>query len=303
MSDELPTQYIGALRCVSVGWPGEHRFLYLPATARLDAAVDTPAVHLVRMDSAAQLSLQVSWEPEPGLVDGALQQLARMHPGEAVSLQPAELENVQCTLVLTDSTGTSRELGPLVAHDTPAHRLALVESISLEDADAVQAAMDGTKGRVHIRHEGDLCIDACAEVTLHGTLQMVYALLVPPPPPKNTFFFRKPEPERLTTPSPDQARKAVDEALAHGSLKLDIRRTSHVADDMVSKAGEQLMDTVVRLIQDNWHSARQAASARPEELMCQMQTPVREQRQWRFNATSDLALAFAAGGEIAPHSH
>ncbi|WP_431257986.1 hypothetical protein ACQ86G_26010 [Roseateles chitinivorans] len=308
MNDELQTLHIGALRCIDVGWPGEHRFLYLPGDPRLDRDGNTPMLHLLRMGSADQLSLQMSWEQDPEAVDAARQQLQARFPGEPVSLLPAELDGVHVMLVMVDDAGVSRELGPFTASGTSSNRLALVEAISREDAQAVQAAMDGAESRLRVRYGGGLRVDARVELTLQGSLQPVYAALVPSAPAKSSGWFpfsKKTEAAKPPVPTIEQVRQAVDSALSDGSLTLDVRRTAQFSDDALTRATAPVVNGLVRQILDNWSNAAFAATTPPEDLRIHAATTVPERREWHIQASADLGRAFAGtapdGADGVPH--
>ena len=303
MNNELETQDIGALHCVSVGWPDEHRFVYLPGDPSLDVDGGAPMLHLLRMGSADQLSLQMSWAPGPGVVDAARGQLQSQFPDEAVSLMPAELDAVQVTLVLVADSGATRELGPFAASGTSANRLAVVEPVSKEDAEAVQAAMAGAEGRFHVRYEGALRFVAHAELTLQGSLQPLYAALLPPAPKKPSGLFsfdKKGKPAKPAVPTTEQVRQAVEAALATGTLTLDVRRTEHFSEDALAQATEPLLATLVHQVLGNWSNATLAASSAPEDLPLRSTTRVPERREWHIEASADVGHAFARTADARP---
>lgn len=292
--------YEGELYCFSTGPARDNSFAVIPGPPTVELNQGRLAIDLMDVPDGAVFSLQCVWQVDPQVLERARAAIAARYPDASeITLDVAELRDVQATLSIADADDTPHVIGPRPASGSAANRVVFSETLAGARKAAVARALGGDADILSLRYAGSLILQETVAVEIQGDLAATLKSLAPKPQEQRQGLFgKKKPPAPPVLPTLEACATAVDHAIMQGQLRVTSTATANVSqqacDDAVAALRAQLAnmlaDKIVQLGAD-------AAYLTSFPVMLKHATP--EQMQFDITRSADLGVWARSNGHVA----
>lgn len=292
--------YEGELYCFPIGPTQDSRFAVIPGSPAVELKHGRPAIDLSDAPDGAVFSLESVWQVDLQALERVRIAIAARYPDASeITLDVADLRDVQASLVIADLDGHVQAIGPRPVSGAATNRVVFSETLTGAASAAVARALAGDTGILTLRYTGTLTLQEAVTVAIEGDLAPTIKALAPMPQnPRPGLFGAKRTPVAPVMPTIDDCAKAIDQAIMQGQLRIISTSTANISqqacDNAVATLRSQLAGVLAGRCMQMGVDAVYCSS-----LPVMLKHVLTEQKQFDIARDADLGVRALSNGHAA----
>lgn len=290
----------GELYCFPIGPAQDSRFAVIPGPPTVELNSDRLAIELIDAPDGAVFSLESVWQVEPQMLERVRTAIAARYPeASEITLDVADLRDVQASLAIADLDGHVQAFGPRPVSGSATNRAVFNESLAGAASAAVARALAGDAGILILRYTGTLNLQETVMVEIQGDLaDSIKALSPKQQDQRRGFFHKKMPPAAPLMPTLDECARAIDQAIRQGQLCIINMSTANISQQACDNAVATLRSQLAGLLADRCMQLGENA-AHLSSLPVRLKHVSTEQKHFDIARDADLGIQVLSNGYAA----
>lgn len=289
--------YEGELYCFPIGPAQDSRFAVIPGPPAVELKHGRAAIDLSDSPDGAVFSLESVWQVDPQALARVRTAIAARYPDASeITLDVADLRDVQASLGIDDLDGHVQVAGPRPVSGTATNRAVFNETLTGAASVAVARALAGDASILTLRYTGTLTLQETVTVAIQGDLAPTVKALAPMPQQQRPgMFFAKRPPVAPVMPTFDDCAKAIDQAIMQDQLRIINTSTANISQQACDNAVATLRSQLVGMLAGRcMELGESAAYCSPLPVMLKHVST--EQKQFDIARDADLGIQALSNG-------